>query len=262
MKSHILGKLLSVAALLVLIPANNVQACVLDYTSSLHAPSVCGSSPVSAYNFAGPSGGSAWTGTGYGNLGSITSDYTYVVSSGFWGWHPASMGVFYLGDLIITGGPASEVNVSVNVAYGGTATAPIPATQGLSWAVKLFDTADGDLIGAVTTGNSYTPNSGTQTATSSLLVDVPVGTTFSLEMSAQWYHAQGARFEGTTTGDMFIQFLSSEVFNLPDGYTLNSGSGGIEDNIWSSAVPVPAAVWLFMGGIGLLGWFGRRETGA
>jgi hypothetical protein len=32
------------------------------------------------------------------------------------------------------------------------------------------------------------------------------------------------------------------------------------DNIVVSAVPVPAAIWLFGSGLGLLGWFRRRQT--
>jgi hypothetical protein len=38
------------------------------------------------------------------------------------------------------------------------------------------------------------------------------------------------------------------------------GVSPVLDNITVQAVPVPAAVWLFGSGLGLLGWFRRRQT--
>jgi hypothetical protein len=39
-----------------------------------------------------------------------------------------------------------------------------------------------------------------------------------------------------------------------------SSFGGGLDDLVVSAVPIPAAVWLFGSGLGLLGWFRRRKT--
>jgi hypothetical protein len=44
--------------------------------------------------------------------------------------------------------------------------------------------------------------------------------------------------------------------------TPDYGGGLLEDGqiAFSAAVPIPAAVWLFGSGLGLLGWFRRRQT--
>jgi hypothetical protein len=84
---------------------------------------------------------------------------------------------------------------------------------------------------------------------------MPVDTPFALQMRAQWYHAGPPFNSGSTTyGDGYLSFLASEVLGLPEGYTLNSASGGIENNVLISSVPLPASVWLF--GAGLLGLTG------
>ena len=54
----------------------------------------------------------------------------------------------------------------------------------------------------------------------------------------------------------------SPVFNLPDGYVINSADGSIVNNYYTglgapSAVPIPAAIWLM--GSGLVGLLGVRR---
>jgi hypothetical protein len=67
------------------------------------------------------------------------------------------------------------------------------------------------------------------------LLGVPVGT-------GDWLNLESVRFwaEGNGFG--------------PGGATVEL------DNIVVSAVPIPAAVWLFGSGLGLLGWFRRRQS--
>ena len=161
-------KLFAAVALLFLTLSNYAHACSIDHASSspqfgaasnvnlgspINGPTVCGGSPVSATH-SQSIGTTGWSGTGYGNLGSISSDYWFFSGSGWYGSAPASMGLFYIGDLMITGGPVSTINASVNAAYGGTAGNDfIPDTQSLAWAVKLFDES-GFLIDEETTSPS------------------------------------------------------------------------------------------------------------
>ena len=51
--------------------------------------------------------------------------------------------------------------------------------------------------------------------------------------------------------------LSRQITNTPTGDDVryNFDSGGLAT---SSAIPVPAAVWLFASGLGLLGWMRRK----
>jgi len=53
------------------------------------------------------------------------------------------------------------------------------------------------------------------------------------------------------------RFLLSSVFTFP---TLTGSSGGLRGNVNAqvSAVPIPAAAWLFASALGLLGWMRRK----
>ncbi|MDH3280150.1 MAG: VPLPA-CTERM sorting domain-containing protein [Gammaproteobacteria bacterium] len=59
---------------------------------------------------------------------------------------------------------------------------------------------------------------------------------------------------------------SGAVFNLPEGFSVNSADGAIVNNQWidprpAAVVPVPATVWLFGSGLlGLVGMARRKKT--
>jgi hypothetical protein len=72
---------------------------------------------------------------------------------------------------------------------------------------------------------------------------------------------------GGTVSATFASFLGlTQTYNLNwTGLTRLSigninGTPTVVKSITASQVPVPAAVWLFASGLGLLGWFRRRHT--
>ena len=222
-------------------------------------PSECSLSPGVSKNDSQSVGLTGWSGTGIGGYGINSSSYYFTIDSGWWGYSVASMGLFYFPDIVITGAPASTVSASVNVTYGGSAQGTyIPTTQNVKWAVDILDLSGNALTGYV--GDLfYTPNGPVLSADSGAL-NLPVNTPFALQVRTQWFHA-GPPFNSglVTTGDMFLQLMGDGVLTLPEGYTVNSVSAGIVDNVFTAAVvPIPAAVWLFSSALGLLGWVTRR----
>jgi hypothetical protein len=73
---------------------------------------------------------------------------------------------------------------------------------------------------------------------------------------------------GTISTSVYLNSTTLTNFVLGSGWTnlqsltVRSGSNGnvaiAMDNIQVSTVPIPAAVWLFASGLGLLGWMRRR----
>jgi hypothetical protein len=73
-------------------------------------------------------------------------------------------------------------------------------------------------------------------------------------------------FEGTT---MVLHLITDDIYLSLTGLFWQPGNSfeclellacGAVSYSRSSAVPIPAAVWLFGSGLGLLGWFRRRQT--
>jgi hypothetical protein len=94
-------------------------------------------------------------------------------------------------------------------------------------------------------------------------LDTPLLLTVAFNASAGAVSRDGSPADAITAFDQSLRFpLFGPVFNLAEGYTVNSAQAGIINNV--SAVPLPPAAWLFSAG--LLGLAirlqGRRGAGA
>jgi hypothetical protein len=147
------------ALYLVAVSALEVRAaCPVDPTSSqvqygaasgqlgfpISGAQECDTEPVSVTASAGPLGGTYWQGTAFGELGTARSTYTFTFSSGWWGWTPACMGLFFIPDISISGA-GDTVDLRVNVTFGGMASNPADAVQSVAWLVRLR-TPDGNQL--------------------------------------------------------------------------------------------------------------------
>lgn len=199
----------------------------------INLPHECGTDPISATASAGPLGGTFWQGTGFGDLWQLSSGYTFTFNSGWWGWTPASMGLVFIPDLVISGaGPT--VDVRVNVTYGGSASNPNPgAMQNFAWSAELR-TTDGNLLGSSLHNVTHSPNEPGLDATTNLLSGIPVGTPFTLTLRAQWVPV-GPPGGQTNNGATYLSLRQYPVLALPDGYTLDSELGDIAGNALGGA---------------------------
>lgn len=196
-------------------------------------PQECDVAPVSRTASAGPLGGTFWQGTGYADLWQLSSSYTFTLGSGWWGWTPASGGVVFIPDMVISG-PGDSVDVRVNVTYGSTASNPNPATmQNIAWSAELR-TTDGNLLGSSFHSREHASNEPGLDATTNLLPGIPVGTPFTLMLKAQWVPV-GPLGGQTNNGTTYLRLRQFPVLGLPDGYTVNSMLGNIGGNALGDA---------------------------
>ncbi len=138
----------------------------------------------------------------------------------------------------------AEILIGTNTgtkSFGGTVSGPSGPGIGFT-AVILFERTDGgafavqslDLL-LYTDPDGSTSITGTLAGGGAANLGVPVG-------NGDWLNLESLSF-----------FAESN----PNGI----GTATIEiDNVVVSAVPIPAAVWLFGSGLGLLGWIRRKQT--
>ncbi len=228
-------------AWLLLAPSSVLAACPFDLQSSelqfgagsecnTPFPTQCETSPVSVTG-SRALGGSAWVGTGTADCGTLSLEYTFTLSNGWWGCPPQTNAAIFVPSLTITGGGDSTVNIAVNVEYGGTATGVIPDEYSGRWKVDVLR-PDGSIIATVSNLEVlWIPNDPPVTGQSPFLVNVPVGEPFSLVMQANWFPT-GPNFGSgqTTEATGFLRLLPSRVLELPPGYTVNEPSGFIRNN--------------------------------
>ncbi len=77
-------------------------------------------------------------------------------------------------------------------------------------------------------------------------VNVPLNTPMSLAYRVEFDPYQSSYYYSDYA---FAGFNDAEIFNLPAGYTVNSVDGGIINNAFVSAVPLPASFWLMLTGL-------------
>jgi len=230
---------------------------------------------------------------GTGSLGAYSSASLNLI-----GWYYGSTidgsasAYFSFNDIIISG-PSATVSTSLNLDINGTLSAtsgPLYPSNALpAWAQSYVGFTYGGSFGsgggsstvytAGTAGGSSTTitNAGMFDSTFSgnanlttALVEVNTGMALSFNAMLQTSAVVGATFgaqpvdlEAISDFSHTLMFSSAPVFNLPDGYTVNSLSGLIVDNHWANpaVTPVPEPeIYAMLGvGLGFMGWVGRRK---
>ncbi len=160
--------------------------------------------------------------------------------------HPQMEGSFTFNDLVISDpGDSGATSALLGVNFGVSFNGSIRRTQ-----VNVTIDGHTQVFNPVGEGNHTTA-----------LVSVPLNTplTLTLAMVAdQWGASDGQGnidyFEGQAAA-----WLRATPFYLQNGFTADSADAGISGNSLS-AVPLPAAAWLFGGALLGLGGLGRRAA--
>ncbi len=202
-----------------------------------------------------PAQAHAVTGLGYGHgAGSLSERYSHLNIDSF--FRIDNLTLSYVG----TGTAESTITGNIHLSYASSMTSG--HAPGSTFTLKM-DTPAGYRTQSFT-GYDIDGNTGVW----SQGYNFTVGSTFSLSAGAELSIATA--WDGSTgtvipaTGSYSIFLGGSPVFNLPDGYVVNSADGTIVDNYFTgpsshTVVPVPAAAWLFGSGLLSLIGFARRK---
>jgi hypothetical protein len=171
-----------------------------------------------------------------------------------------------IGNTLVLGGAQIEVGVSGSM-------------PGMSFS-GLFDQQSGangqGPTGFISGGNGVFAGDSAPTGFTTAMTELPVGTLFSVSLGlgttafASWGSGGGAEGELTTVdltalsdfSNTFTFATTGPVFNLPDGYTVNSVSGDIVNNRFvggPAATPEPPALIMLGSGLLSLAVFLRRR---
>lgn len=132
--------------------------------------------------------------------------------------------------------------------YASLSTDAIPGNMS---AFLTFQTA------ATLTGGSDSTFDPDQTLLSVSNSSLEIGTAYQISLSASLRTTTGSPDDAYLALLLGSSFDGSPVFDLPEGYTVNSADGMIVNNYYMgptplTAVPLPAAGVLFLSGLGLL----------
>lgn len=153
---------------------------------------------------------------------------TYATGNGYGSNnHIVHSAWIHLGDVVISGGPDATISGALNLFYGGDQISCAAANSARCYTGRSFWTR-------VNGGGYYTFDYvwGIYETGSVPLTGLPVGTPFNLNIEIRQTNDALAFTTGSQRWTGFVQFLPSQVFNLPVGYTVNSTDGRIVDNQW------------------------------
>jgi hypothetical protein len=178
-------------------------------------------------------------------------------------------------DAFATGTDISNAFAGLTLSFEGTTSFGI--TDGIIYSVDesgaLLASTGTRVFG---TSDPTYPNLFTGATTSVFRVDFDA-TMFTVSLDALGDDISDfARITAFTAGDVVIDIYTTAglVSGAFETMTVNDTSANIAyiiaegvspdavgfDNLFANTIPIPAAVWLFGSGLGLLGWYRRRQT--
>ena len=167
-----------------------------------------------------------------------------------------SLNLNALGTMAV-GGPFAVASVDLQASFNGSLVGEITSSKNTTAPATCSSTFGG---GAGCTGAIF---SGGNVTTQSVLVGLGTSVLVQLRLDASVSSSAGGSSASSEFSNSLDFLIGSALFNLPDGVTVDAPDSFVFNNIFApptSATPLPAALPLFAGGLGVIGLLARRRT--